>query len=83
MARSKVERADLGVGLPTLGEAQTMAAINAAAPGVRTTEFWLSIAVMVCALILTLADKISGEVGLGAITTAGVGYAVSRGLAKG
>lgn len=57
-------------------------ALNAATPGFQTTEFYLSIAVMVCALILTLADKIDGEVGLGAITVAGGLYAVSRGLAK-
>lgn len=67
-----------------VGEATPAAVklINAATPGFRTSEFYLSLAVIVCALILTLADKITGEVGLGAITATGVGYAVSRGLAK-
>lgn len=57
-------------------------AINASTPGLRTSEFWLALAVIVSALVLTLADKITGEVGLGSITATGVGYAVSRGIAK-
>jgi hypothetical protein len=58
-------------------------ALNAATPGHRTTEFWVTIVVILAALVLTLADKIGGEVGLGAITAAGGLYSVSRGLAKG
>lgn len=57
-------------------------ALNASTPGYLTSEFWLAIAVIAAALVLTLADKITGEVGLGAITASGVGYAVSRGIAK-
>lgn len=70
------------VTVSSLEDAQAAKAANAAAPGFRTSEFYLSLAVMVCALVLTLADKIGGEAGLGAITAAGVGYAVSRGIAK-
>lgn len=56
--------------------------LNAATPGFQTSEFWITLAVIVAALVLTLASKISGEVGLGAITAAGGAYAVSRGIAK-
>lgn len=62
--------------------ADEVKALNAATPGYLTTEFWVTIAVIVSALVLTLADKIGGEVGLGAITAAGGAYAVSRGIAK-
>lgn len=62
---------------------QEIKAFNASTPGYLTTEFWLTLAVIVAALVLTLADKIGGEVGLGAITAAGGLYSVSRGLAKG
>lgn len=65
-----------------LEEAQAAKAVNAATPGTRTTEFWLAVAVIVAALVLTLASKISGDVGMGAIASAGGLYALSRGLAK-
>jgi hypothetical protein len=50
--------------------------------GMHTTEFWLSITVIVSALALSLTGNVSGEIALGAIAATGAGYSVGRGLAK-
>lgn len=50
--------------------------------GMRTSEFWLSVSVVVSALALALTGNVSGEIALGAIAATGAGYSVGRGLAK-
>lgn len=50
--------------------------------GLLTTEFYVTVAVIICTLILGLADKIDGGAALAAITGAAAAYSVSRGIAK-
>lgn len=51
-------------------------------PGMSTSEFALTILVVVSALILALTNHIEGDDALTAITGAVAAYGVSRGLAK-
>lgn len=50
--------------------------------GWQTSEFWLSIAALITATVLTLADKIDGEKWMAVVSLVTGGYALSRGLAK-
>lgn len=52
-------------------------------PGWQTTEFWLSLATLLCATVLIGLDKIDASVWAAAAGVSSVGYALSRGLAKG
>ena len=52
------------------------------ARGVKTSEFWLSIAAMVAALTLVLAGHMDGDEAWKAIAGITAGYGLSRGLAK-
>jgi len=51
-------------------------------PGYRTTEFLVTVLVVIVLLILCLADKITGGAATEGITAVTAGYAVSRGIAK-
>ena len=55
---------------------------NGVKPGIKTTEMWISLAVVAAAILGTFADKTDGNWGLAcAVISAGL-YALSRGLAK-
>lgn len=51
-------------------------------PGWQTTEFWLTSLSMVCALVLALTSKVSGEVAIGVIGGGSGVYAITRGVVK-
>ena len=51
-------------------------------PGIKTTEFWLTIAVNAAALISTLADALPPRYGAIMATVATGLYALARGWAK-
>jgi hypothetical protein len=51
-------------------------------PGVRTTEFWVTIVVVAAASVLLGLDKIDQSAWLTAAGLSSGSYAVSRGLAK-
>lgn len=51
-------------------------------PGYKTTEFWLTLATQVGALVSTVSDNLPPKYAAIAATVAAVGYALSRGLAK-
>lgn len=51
-------------------------------PGMHTSEFYLTVLVALCALVLALTGHVEGDAALTAITGAGAAYGVSRGLAK-
>jgi hypothetical protein len=53
-----------------------------AKPGLRTTEFWLTLAVIVAASVLLALGKIDQAAWLTAAGVSSGGYAISRGLAK-
>lgn len=59
-----------------------MTAATKSKPGTRTTEFYVTIAVMVAAVILAVAGRIPGADALAACTAAGGTYSISRGIAK-
>lgn len=54
--------------------------------GWRTTEFWVSIITLVSGLLVALgvleAEQVDKVIGFVAAVLAGLGYSVSRGLAK-
>jgi len=55
-------------------------------PGIRSTEFWLTLAVTAALIIAIIADSVKEVLPEGfaaiAISVATAGYAISRGLAK-
>lgn len=51
-------------------------------PGWKTTEFWVTIIVIVAATALLLTDKIDAGLWAVAAGLPGMAYPVSRGLAK-
>lgn len=56
-------------------------------PGIKTTEFWLSLAAAVVGVLaasggLDPASPAAKVVGITAVVLAAMGYSVSRGLAK-
>lgn len=51
-------------------------------PGMTTSEFWLTVLVAACALVLALTGNVEGDAALTAITGAAAAYGVSRGIAK-
>lgn len=68
--------------MTTKHPADTARPVTTGNPGWKTSEFWLAVVVAICALVLTLTNKVDGDVGLGAITAAGGIYGLSRGIAK-
>lgn len=50
--------------------------------GIYTSEFWLTLAVLICATLLVGLDKIDQNTWGVAVGLQGGGYAVARGLAK-
>lgn len=67
----------------------TMAPAKAPDPGVKTTEFWLALAVIIFSglvvLLMVYQGKMDGTTALGALAAAGVtsaGYSHGRGAAK-
>ncbi|WP_157965261.1 hypothetical protein [Euzebya rosea] len=58
------------------------AADDGVKPGHRTSEFSVTVAVMVCALLLALAGRIEGEAALAAITAQAIGYGAVRAAVK-
>lgn len=53
-----------------------------AKPGYLTTEFWLTLAVVIAATVLRAMDSIDQAAWMAAAGIATGGYSVSRGLAK-
>jgi hypothetical protein len=51
-------------------------------PGTRTTEFWLTVLVIIAATLLRLTDDISENAWAVAVGIQGAGYALSRGIVK-
>ena len=51
-------------------------------PGIRTTEFALSVLVLVAATALLFAGKLDADAWKWAVGLVAAGYSVSRGLAK-
>lgn len=51
-------------------------------PGMKTSEFLLTVLAMICTLVLALAGEIAGDQALAAITGAAGVYTLSRGIAK-
>lgn len=50
--------------------------------GMRTSEFWMALAVLAAATILTLAGKLTDEQWTAFATVLAGSYGISRGLAK-
>lgn len=50
--------------------------------GMKTTEFWLAVVVMVCATVLAFAGHISDAQWMQVMSIVVGAYAVGRGLAK-
>lgn len=50
--------------------------------GVFTTEFWMSLVLIVCASVLVAIGRIDAEQWMLVAGVNGAGYALSRGLAK-
>ena len=52
-------------------------------PGIKTTEFWLSLAILVAGLVLLGRDSETYQaIGGVLVAASGMGYSISRGLAK-
>ena len=51
-------------------------------PGEKTTEFWLSVLILVAATVLRFTHDISMEAWGIAVGLQGAGYSLSRGIAK-
>lgn len=51
-------------------------------PGWQTSEFWLSVLVIVAATVLRLTQNIDADAWMLATGSVGLGYPLSRGLAK-
>ena len=51
-------------------------------PGYLTTEFWLSILIIVCGTVLVALSKIDASEWATIIAAVGIGYPTSRGLSK-
>ena len=51
-------------------------------PGYATSEFWLALATIVAAVVLSVLNKIDGTAAMAAIGAATAGYSLSRGVAK-
>ena len=50
--------------------------------GIYTTEFWLSVLIIIAASVLCAFDKIDAQMWATVAGPVGAGYAISRGLAK-
>ena len=62
--------------LPKPTSSQTMK------PGIKTTEFWLTVATSVGAALAAAANVLPEQWAAIAITVSNVAYAISRGMAK-
>jgi hypothetical protein len=51
-------------------------------PGMKSSEFGITILVVLSALLLALTGNVDGEAALAAITGAGAAYGISRGMVK-
>ena len=67
---------------PTIVSANPDDGTTTITPGVKTSEFWLALAVLVAATVLAVLDVIDGQAWLAAAGVTGAGYSLSRGLAK-
>jgi hypothetical protein len=50
--------------------------------GVYTTEFWLSVLIVLCATVLLALDKVGADQWMIVAGANGVGYSLARGLSK-
>jgi hypothetical protein len=51
-------------------------------PGMKSSEFGITILVVLSSLLLALTGTVEGDAALTAITGAGAAYGISRGIAK-
>ena len=51
-------------------------------PGIKTTEFWVTVAALLGALLMTVAGQIDGQLGATLLTIGSSVYTLARSLAK-
>lgn len=51
-------------------------------PGIKTTEFWLTVATSIGAALAAAADALPDQWAVIAVTVSNVAYAISRGISK-
>jgi hypothetical protein len=51
-------------------------------PGMKSSEFGITVLVVLSALLLAITGTVEGDAALTAITGAGAAYGISRGIAK-